>query len=579
MLFIPSAKQSEGTGHIRRCLELLAQFPNGYIYCESDAERARVHSVAAAAGHGVSDGQIVTRLNEPWNLILVDRRATTEKEFLRYAPYGVTVGLDEGGAARGLFSYLIDTLPLLPGHGRSNIASVGFQPRPSNRRSSPPTRIRRALLTFGGEDAANLTGLLANTLVDEGIFEATDLSVVVGPLFGPQSLPEGVIRIDAPPLLREELHRYDVVFTTFGLTAYESVHAGVPVILVNPTGYHRSLARLAGFPEIGVRSVDLARLRRLLEAPDRLNALCSSIDRSEPRSLADHIASLSIPTPFGCPVCGGNGNRAVARFPDRSFFRCETCTTVYELDFSRKRSEYDRTYFFEEYRRQYGRTYLEDFDNIRAHAAKRVSRIARVISGLEGKRVLDVGCAFGPFLVEARAAGAEVYGVDVSQDAVEYVRSELGLPCEQATLESFDLAAGFALEKVDIVTMWYVVEHFAGLGGVLEKVNRMLAVGGLFAFSTPNLDGISGRTDLDKFLENSPYDHFSVWSPRIASKVLGRFGFRVRSVRVTGHHPERFPVNGASGGGMSRVLGGVSRVLRLGDTFECYAVKESGLST
>lgn len=47
---------------------------------------------------------------------------------------------------------------------------------------------------------------------------------------------------------------------------------------------------------------------------------------------------------------------------------------------------------------------------------------------------------------------------------------------------------------------------------------------------------------------------------------------------VTGHHPERWPIIGKSplvtdgvGAGLVR---GLSHMLRLGDTFEAYAVKE-----
>jgi hypothetical protein len=48
-------------------------------------------------------------------------------------------------------------------------------------------------------------------------------------------------------------------------------------------------------------------------------------------------------------------------------------------------------------------------------------------------------------------------------------------------------------------------------------------------------------------------------------------------VRVTGHHPERFPLLGSlarRSGLVYRVVAAVSRLLRLGDTFEVYAVKK-----
>lgn len=248
---------------------------------------------------------------------------------------------------------------------------------------------------------------------------------------------------------------------------------------------------------------------------------------------------------------------------------------VYELDFSHGRRSYDESYFFEDYRKQYGRTYLEDFAVIRGFGAARLARMERLGFDPRGKRLLDVGCAYGAFLVEAASRGAEVLGIDVAAAAVEYVKGDLSLPCERASIEEIDLEAAFSVSGVDALTMWYVIEHLPRLGTVLDKINRMLPLGGTFAFSTPNLAGVSAKTDLLSFLRNSPYDHFTLWDPRIARRVLARHGFRVRETHVTGHHPERFRFAGANAGWRYELLRRFSTVARLGDTFECYAVKVS----
>ena len=122
--------------------------------------------------------------------------------------------------------------------------------------------------------------------------------------------------------------------------------------------------------------------------------------------------------------------------------------------------------------------------------------------------------------------------------------------------------------------MWYVIEHLVDLHRVLRLARELLVDGGVLAFSTPNGTGISARRSLRRFLEQSPGDHYTVWSPRSAREVLRRHGFRIRRTRVTGHHPERFPFAGGRGwwGRAYRVHAGVaSRLLRLGDTFEVYA--------
>jgi hypothetical protein len=97
------------------------------------------------------------------------------------------------------------------------------------------------------------------------------------------------------------------------------------------------------------------------------------------------------------------------------------------------------------------------------------------------------------------------------------------------------------------------------------------------AFSSPSISGVSGRKSLKSFLENSPGDHFTLWNPRRLHRTLDRYGFTVKKIIVTGHHPERFPFIGTylgkKRGPVYRAAAGISRVFGLGDTFEAYAVK------
>ena len=100
---------------------------------------------------------------------------------------------------------------------------------------------------------------------------------------------------------------------------------------------------------------------------------------------------------------------------------------------------------------------------------------------------------------------------------------------------------------------------------------------GVLAFSTPNGRGVSARKNLGEFLRNSPSDHFIILSPRGLGRLLARYGLVLRRVRITGHHPERFPgLLGAMArrwGPARAALMATSRFLGLGDTFEAYAVK------
>lgn len=630
ILLVPLVRNGSGTGHLRRAFALqrafagrariLAEFPEsrGLIerLCVSTnpaSGRSRAGEPPAAAPE--PDVPPVVSLEEAcgtvWDLVVFDRKSTPTGLFLALARGCPSVGIDEGGPARRYMSYLFDVLPFDDRGHAANEAGAGFLELPSSvkplqartgscdsspagetvdrKNPHPGTKCRcafeRVLVTFGGEDPAGLTGKTVHALVRHRLLEPGALTVVKGPLFRQLSIPEDVAVLESPQDLRERLAEYDLVLTSFGITAYEAVSAGTPVVLINPGALHRRLSRLAGFPEAGTGAPDVRKLERLLADPERLEAAraAAAVPSVKP-PLTDAVRGLELTHRPHCPACGATGNRSVKRFPGRSFFRCSGCGLLYELEFSRNGVSYGAEYFFSEYRAQYGKTYLEDFESIRAVGRTRASLLKRTlfegrVAGPGRPAVLDIGCAYGPFLSALADEGCEPYGTDISSDAVAHVTSSFGFPAAAAAFPAFESESAFGRTRFDAVTMWYVIEHFDALAEVLRAVNRLLPEGGVFAFSTPNARGISGRASLASFLERSPRDHFTIWDPRTARTVLSRFGFRVRRIRVTGHHPERFPFAGRFGGlrrlrrPVSAVLGLVSRAAGLGDTFEVYAQK------
>src|SRR6185369_16806070 len=104
--------------------------------------------------------------------------------------------------------------------------------------------------------------------------------------------------------------------------------------------------------------------------------------------------------------------------------------------------------------------------------------------GQRRRRVLDVGCAYGPFLAAAAEAGHQPFGVDVAEGAVAHVKG-LGFPAVRASFTEFAWQESFPGEvKPDVLTMWFVIEHFSQLDTVLRRANATLPPGGILAFST-----------------------------------------------------------------------------------------------
>jgi 2-polyprenyl-3-methyl-5-hydroxy-6-metoxy-1,4-benzoquinol methylase/spore coat polysaccharide biosynthesis predicted glycosyltransferase SpsG len=598
ILLVPSVGKGNGSGHILRCLSLARSLGNkASIYIpEIKSETSWSYAeLSLAYARELSGISIVSRFysvprHSPWDLIVLDRRATSRAELVAWERFAPVVALDEGGEARTSAHYLIDILPRHPrfSGGPANRSSVGFLDLPRSRRSRP-LEFKRILVSFGGEDGAGLTLSFARFLVAEGYVAPSDLTIVSGALRrggAPVGL-EGSIILGPVQDLKEHLSRYDLVFTQFGLTAFEAAWAGCGVVLLNPTSYHRELARAAGFPEIGVLRPDCSALRHYLRSPAEVFAKLGKILPGALESLADCIAGLAPAGGRDCPACGSSDRLVLYRDRGKSYFRCGDCATVYMLRFSPGREEpYTESYFFEEYRKQYGKTYLEDWPALTALAESRLDIIEDIAGsslGSEGRlSVLDVGCAYGPFLAAAKARGLEPYGLDAAEGAVSYVRRELGIPATSGDFLDPSSVSAFG-GPFDVLSMWYVVEHFDRLGMALRNAAALVRPGGVLALSTPSLEGATGRFDRNGFFERSPADHFTVWEPSRVRGILKTYGFRVERIRITGHHAERLPCmrflaskerKGLLSSGLAALGRLASHVLGLGDTFEIYAIRE-----
>ena len=574
VLFIPSVKKGNGTGHFRRCLSFShSDSINGKIFL-SGGDHPDQYSLFELKSSipNLTSHMTVQSVEGGWDLIVLDQR-NTPSSLLESLPGGVPViALDEG-SPKDSMDYLIDLLPS-PGKRNVNIFNplLGIDPSIPVKKDNGGGRGKNILVTFGGEDQKDLTaGTLSALSRYANTAGGLSITAVQGPMFSRGIEMPGIRILKNPENLSRKLHAYDLVITSFGVTSFEAVRAGLPVVHVNPSDYHTKLSKNAGFPVAGTGRVNGKALIRLTES-----ALSGSLTSrySEPGDqvgyFPDYIAGLSLKKE-SCPFCRSSGRTVLERFPERSFFKCRSCGIVYQARSFDHGISYGARYFFDEYKSQYGKTYLEDFDHIKETGGTRLARARRLLRPGEGTgTVLDIGCAYGPFMTAAFEAGLHPTGFDISAEAVEYVKETLGLEAYEAVFP--DAVPGeVAGRTFDIVSMWYVIEHFGDIGSVLKKTAEFCRDGSVFCFSTPNLNGISALKDRRAFLMNSPSDHTVILSPKSAANILSRAGFKKAKTVATGIHRQRMPAWMAWLPDM--FLTRIARLLHLGDTFELYAVR------
>ncbi|MBN2657080.1 MAG: methyltransferase domain-containing protein [Spirochaetales bacterium] len=567
-LLIPSTIEGNGTGHIKRMLALSTALRGPVAIYINREHRDRVLPTIPEHLRAL----IVSALEDArsYGRIIIDSRTTDQDFYNEKLRGGNVLAIDEGGPLRRKIPFLIDILPLPDRFGKPNRSSLSFLNLPE--RDGYVDRGGDILISFGGEDPAGLTGEICRFIEEEYEELVDKVTVVLGPQYRGHEPDRGFHVVRNPGTLSFLMKKSWAVICSYGLTAYEAASLSLPVMLINPSAYHEELSGLAGFPSAGVGIQKPEFLKKFLFDPASVPQVTR--DFSGPR-FHTVIESLS-PSGTVCPLCGSGDFTAEARFEEKTYCRCGACSMLFMISFASRKMSYGEEYFFEQYEKQYGKTYIDDFGHLRELAGSRLNIIERLGKGEKGK-LLDCGCAYGPFLRESEDMGYVPFGTDISPDAANYVSGTLGYPVWQSPFESFIIPPEWKIRSFDVLTMWYVIEHFPDLQPVLTKVNRLLKPGGIFAFSTPSGSGISSVKDRLDFFRRSPDDHYTVWEPELSAGHLERFGFRIEKIRVTGHHPERFPSMLATHRPGRFFLNLYSRAAGLGDTFEIYARKVRSL--
>ncbi len=586
ILTIPCVKKGHGTGHLRRCIDLAIK-AKADIFIPEDADLEQTKDLLEEAkSKGLEDWQIVHSLNDASHYaVAVTDLFRTENEIVKKLSSACPViALDEGRAGTDYVDYLLDILPSFGLDRKPNYSEPGFIPLPQKRKneSDKPSAIHTAIVTLGGEDPSHLSLPVTKALAQNNIFVTViqkDPELLIANI--PEQLKKFVKTIGPQENLRDKLCEYDLVVTHYGFTAFEAAYANCAVILLGTTELHEKLAEKYNFECLQPVMISEESVRKIIVNGKNLYP---KVKGDEQKKLSDFIIDLSNGKKLLCPVCQkqyDSKDALIARTGERTFRRCQKCSMLYQSwTIKSEQTEYNHAYFFEDYQKQYGKTYLEDFASIKAQCIRRTGNIDFIYHRNHQSitpAILDIGCAMGPFLDAANDAGWQVFGTDISKDAVEYVQRTLNFPAVCASFPEFNPEKEFGITQFDAVTMWYVIEHFQNLDNVLKAVSKIVKKDGIFAFSTPSASGVSSKYHRDNFFKQSPADHYTLWEPENAKLILRKYGFKVVKIVSTGHHPERFPFiqkHGYKKESLAfKLVNRMSHVMNLGDTFEIYCKK------
>jgi SAM-dependent methyltransferase len=515
-----------------------------------------------------------------------------------YTKHAPVIALDDRGAGRRFAHVAIFSLPTVEGYGGNfngtrylpldravrDAASCSAAKHGKLRDVGEVVEVDGVVVSFGGSDPHNLTGRVTESLNRIGIRPV----VVYGPLFKHEAPDGDYVLVDRPDTMADILSRGRILITSFGMTLFEARYLDVPVILLNHSRYHdRLAATLKEVYNLGYYgSISRDELPERLEAAlkssfrgDAGMSHCEIDDRGTERILFVIDRALRA-NRKGCFFEHG-AYASLRRDDTHTLMVCRKCGDAFLYELEGPGDIYENgDYFLTEYEKQYGKSYIDDRGHISHMAEQRLNIIEHIIEKNRGKdtssgtsrRLLDVGCALGFFLDAAKRRGWDAAGVEVSGFASHWAKEQLGV----RVINSSFLHAPIVAENHDVITFFFVAEHFKDVEKVIERAYAALKRGGLLVCALPNVKGISARIDLKRFVQVHPKDHYFDTCPRNLARFLKKHGFRRCRVRITGIHPERFFKKLGLRGNtalLNAVYGAVARLFRLGDTFEYYGIK------
>jgi 2-polyprenyl-3-methyl-5-hydroxy-6-metoxy-1,4-benzoquinol methylase len=239
-----------------------------------------------------------------------------------------------------------------------------------------------------------------------------------------------------------------------------------------------------------------------------------------------------------CPFCAGT-NQAELRRPDGlPVAFCDDCNLWYVagLPPAEEIRNLYQGYWYSFRPRDLSESYAAGLlaDTRTPKSDMRLNRLSALAGGLEGKRLLDVGCGCGEVLVRARHRGASVFGNDISAEACAFVKDKLGVPVLEGPLSDSSFVAEFG--QMDMVVMSDLIEHPTDPLSMFVSALRILTPGGLLLIHTPNGGAASDPGGANKWVGfRVDLEHLQYLSTGTVSVLANRYGCRIEHLETFGY--------------------------------------------
>lgn len=236
-----------------------------------------------------------------------------------------------------------------------------------------------------------------------------------------------------------------------------------------------------------------------------------------------------------CPVCFRDKHQEYAIKDKFTYSKCCSCEMVYmnprlnkAATLSFYNSNVNEIYNEKKFHDVPDGTSADDkinYQNLHL-IVKQIGGVSKTEKPLNGKRILEIGCAKGYFLKCAKELGADVYGIELNAPNIAIARKFLGDNIYSQDIFELNLPS----ESFDVIYTRDVIEHISEPLPFLKELSRIMKPGALIFTETHNIDSLIHRIVKGKHTCIFGFEHPVHWSPKTLSTALKKSGIQSKEV-------------------------------------------------
>lgn len=222
-------------------------------------------------------------------------------------------------------------------------------------------------------------------------------------------------------------------------------------------------------------------------------------------------------------------HKGVRGNPATNVLKCDNCGLVRLDTFISDTDEYYRE---SQMRRGESETNLKEIrSTAQVDDERRYNFISRMI---ENRRYLDFGCGAGGVLSLAQDKAKDVYGVELEKAMCNAINEE-GIKCYPSVEKALVNHKG----RIDVISLFHVLEHLENPVEYLHKLSELLADDGVMIIEVPNSDdALLSIYDCDAFADFTYWEsHLYLYNNVTFTQLIKKASLKIRFLGQIQRYP------------------------------------------